>query len=371
MFKDRLTVLMTTDAVGGIWTYALDLGRELARKNLRIVLAVLGPGLDDTKRQAARAAGLELVETGLQPEWLAADAAEVGHASDALAAMARSTGAALVHLNHPAFAAQATFAAPVLAGCHSCVATWWDAVKGTPLPADFAWRTDLVARGYRAARILIAPSRSFAEATQRIYGLEVLPEVVHNGRATAYDTPLHAMEPVDAVFTAGRLWDEAKNPKTLDRIAALTTAPFRAAGPTRGPNGTAVDLPHIETLGPLTEAEIRLRFAERPVYVSAAVFEPFGLAVLEAAQAGCALVLSDIETLRELWSDAALFVPPHDEEAFAAAVGRLLSTPELRADYAHAAQNRARAFGLDAFCEEMEGLYRRALEGTKQEDHAA
>ena len=37
-------------------------------------------------------------------------------------------------------------------------------------------------------------------------------------------------------------------------------------------------------------------------------FEPFGLAVLEAARAGCALVLSDIATFRELWDGAALFV---------------------------------------------------------------
>ena len=39
-----------------------------------------------------------------------------------------------------------------------------------------------------------------------------------------------------------------------------------------------------------------------------ALYEPFGLAVLEAAQAGCALVLSDIPTFRELWDGAALFV---------------------------------------------------------------
>jgi glycosyltransferase involved in cell wall biosynthesis len=243
-------------------------------------------------------------------------------------------------------------------------------VKGTPLPDEFRWRTDLVGRGYRAAQARVAPSRAFAEATQRIYELEQLPEIVHNGRAPNAEANV-SVSPVDAIFTAGRLWDEAKNIKTLDRVAALTSVPIRAAGATHGPNGTEVTLDHIEALGPLPEPEMRKRFAERPIYVSAALFEPFGLAVLEAAQAGCALVLSDIESLGELWHDSALFVPPHDEEGFAAAIGRLLSDPDLRADYAHAAQNRARAFGLDAFSEDMAILYRSILSDAGRKDTAA
>lgn len=43
------------------------------------------------------------------------------------------------------------------------------------------------------------------------------------------------------------------------------------------------------------------------IYVHPALCEPFGLAVVEAAQAGCALVLSEIAPLRENWEGAALF----------------------------------------------------------------
>ena len=370
MTKHVRSVLMTADAVGGIWTYALDLGRECVRRGFRVELAVLGPGLDDAKRQSAAAAGLALTQLSQAPEWLATGSDEVAKAGAALADLARSRSVDLIHLNHPALAAQTSFGAAVLAACHSCVATWWEAVKGSELPPEFAWQADLVGRGYRRAQILVAPSRAFAETTQRLYGLSRLPEVVHNGRAVHPESQAPS-DPVEAVFTAGRLWDEGKNARVLDRVAALTIAPFRAAGPTVGPNGATVSLKHLEALGPLPEAQVQAHLAERPVYVSAALFEPFGLAVLEAAQAGCPLVLSDIDTFRELWSDAALFVPAQDEEGFAAAIGRLLSDAELRAEYAHAARNRARAFGLDAFVGDMIDLYDGLLAGGNGANRAA
>ncbi len=49
-------------------------------------------------------------------------------------------------------------------------------------------------------------------------------------------------------------------------------------------------------------------YAAATVFASMARYEPFGLAVLEAAQAGMRLVLSDIPTFRELWDGAAIFV---------------------------------------------------------------
>ena len=358
---DAPKILITADAVGGIWTYALDLGRELAREGLTIHLATVGPALDATRRQAAAESGLAVTDLGHAPEWMAKDAAELARGGTALAELAQRERVDMIHLNHPALGADVRFDQPVVAICHSCTATWWEAVKGTPLPDDMAWQKEAVARGYKAAGLLVAPSRAFAEATRAAYNLAAVPEVIHNGRAPVRDAPPDAM--VETVFTSGRLWDEGKNVAVLDRVAALTTAPFRAAGPVEAPYGGRPELKYLDLLGTLSEAEIRRVLAERPVYVSAALYEPFGLAVLEAAQAGCALVLSDIATFRELWEDAALFVDPNDPEAFAAAVGRLLSDEDLRADMANAAENRSRVFGLDAFVADMRGLYRTLVPG--------
>ena len=138
-----IRLLMTADAVGGVWSYAVDLLRGLAPHGVESTLAVLGPAPTADQRAAAAAVpGLRLLETALPLEWLADSRAEITASGQALAELAREVGADLVHLNTPAPAACAAFPVPLVIACHSCVATWWDAVRGGPLPDDFRWRAE-------------------------------------------------------------------------------------------------------------------------------------------------------------------------------------------------------------------------------------
>jgi glycosyltransferase involved in cell wall biosynthesis len=73
-------------------------------------------------------------------------------------------------------------------------------------------------------------------------------------------------------------------------------------------------------------------------------YEPFGLSVLEAALAGCALVLGDIPSLREVWTDAAFFVPPNAHEPLKKAIEALIADDNLRACQAAKARTRALKF---------------------------
>jgi glycosyltransferase involved in cell wall biosynthesis len=278
-----------------------------------------------------------------------------------IAALARELRADLVHLNQPALAADAAFPfpVPVVAVCHSCVATWWEAVRAGPPPAELAWRAGLVARGYRAASALLAPTNAFAEATARVYGLRQPPRVVPNGSAAP--DAVAPGEPASYAFTAGRLWDEGKGLAILDRAAARIGSPILAAGPLRGPNGAAIDLRHVRTLGPLSARAVAERLAERPVFVSASRYEPFGLAVLEAARAGCALLLSDIPTFRELWTGAAEFVPPENDKALAIAIERLLANPSEQARRGEAARLRAGRYTVEAMSAGVLAAYRSLL----------
>ena len=351
MSGDARHVLMTADAVGGVWTYALDLGAALGRRGTRVTLALLGPAPTDAQRIDAAARGLGLVDLPHPPDWLAEDAAAVRAGGAALAALARDGGADLLHLNHPALGADTAFPCPVLAVTHSCVATWWEAVRGGALPEAFRWRTALHEAGMAGADALAAPSAAFAEATRRVYGFGVPPRVVPNGRDAPAAPADPTVAPVPLVLTAGRLWDEGKNLAVLDRAAARLPVTVEAAGPLSGPDGARIALHHTVALGPLDAGAMRAKLAERPVFASSALYEPFGLSVLEAAQAGCALVLSDIPTFRELWGDTALFVPPHDDRALAAAVLRLLGDRAYRAERAALSRQRAARYTVEAMAE--------------------
>jgi glycogen(starch) synthase len=203
---------------------------------------------------------------------------------------------------------------------------------------------------------LVCPSHAYAGAVRRLYG--VRPIVVHNGRDRSPALPSTAATGAPSfAFTAGRLWDEGKNAATLDAAARDMDVPLLLAGPLQAPHGQRFASRHAKALGPLAAQAVRDRLARRPVFVSAALYEPFGLSVLEAAQAGCPLVLSDIPTFRELWEGAALFVAPRDAAGFAEAVNRLARNAELSQRFGAAASDRARGYGVHQMASAMTNLY--------------
>jgi glycosyltransferase involved in cell wall biosynthesis len=370
-------VLMTTDTIGGVWQYSTDLAAALAPLGVEVVLAVMGesdfrlPLREATPRGGAgkrpraappqsvarppQSAGCTIVRTNLPLDWLCTSPGPVLAAGRAIGALAREVKADLIHCNMPSLLAAGPMGVPVLAVAHGCIGTWWDSAHGTAPIADYAWLDRLNHDGLRAADAVVAPSVSYAATVARYHGLPTPPLAVHNGR-TPLDLPGDAA-PAPGVFTAGRLWDPVKNTALLDRVAGLLPVPFEAAGPLVGPHGETLGTQHLLAPGTLDETAIAARLAARPIFVSAATFEPFGLAVLEAAQAGCPLILSGIDTFRELWTGAALFVPDQDEAAYAAAITRVLSDQGLRHHLGEAARIRAQRYTTSANADAMASLY--------------
>jgi len=334
-----LRVLMTTDAVGGVWRYSVDLAGGLAAYGVQTVLAVLGPAATAVQcAEAGTVPGLRLVNTGLPLDWTAAAPAELGRASERLASLAALVGARSVHLHAPALVGAARWPVPVVAVAHSCVATWWLAVRGGTMPDDFVWRTAATRAGLGAAAAVIAPTAAHAQAIKAAYG-PVPIQVVHNG---SRPVPAQAQPRCPAVLTVGRLWDEGKAVAWLDRVAPGLDAPVLAAGPTQGPDASQVQFDHLQHLGTLSPDALAAEYARTTVFASMARYEPFGLAVLEAAQAGMALVLSNTPGFRELWDSAAIFVAT--EADLRPALQQALAEPE---PWAARAQARASQYTLD------------------------
>ena len=344
-------ILLTTDAVGGVWTYTLDIARSFAAKGVNVDVAVLGPSPDAAQRNLARSIhGVTLLETHEPLEWCMADRAALEHCAERLAALAARRGAATIHLHSPCLLGDADWPSPVVAVIHSCVATWWRAVKGNDdLPEPLAWQAAATRRGLNRAGAVIAPSHAFAAAVRAVYDLQRPIIVVPNG--SGVQCPAPALKRSGAL-AAGRLWDEGKNIKIVDRAAARLAlaspdVPVIVAGALSGPNGVSIALHHSRSIGQISATQLSELMGRMAVFVAPALYEPFGLAILEAAQSGMALILGDIPTLRELWNDVALFVDPADDAALAAMIARLHDAPEFAADMGAKARSRAARYRSD------------------------
>ncbi len=92
-------------------------------------------------------------------------------------------------------------------------------------------------------------------------------------------------------------------------------------------------------------------------------YEPFGLAVLEAALSGCALVLGDLESLRERWDGAAVFVPPWDDDALLDAIAALAGDEPRRRGLGVAARERGLAFTPRRMAQGYRAIYTALVRG--------
>ena len=352
-------VLMTADAVGGVWTHCLRLAGELAGRGTAVDLATMGPPPDAAQRAAAaRVPGLVLHVGAFKLEWMDAAEADVARAGDWLLALAAARAPDVVHLNGYAHAAL-PFAAPKLVGAHSCVLSWWRAVHHEPAPPRWRWYADSVRRGLDGADHVVAPTAAMLEALVACHGRVRSASVIANG---APPVPAACPRKRPWILSAGRLWDEAKNVAALVGVAGEIPWPIRVAGDAglddAGAARPAAGDPAVTWLGRLDARAMAAAFADATIYALPARYEPFGLSVLEAAAHGCALVLGDIDSLRENWSNAALFVPPDDRAALASALRRLIDDPDLRAGLADAARRRSGEFSAAAMADRHLALYR-------------
>jgi glycosyltransferase involved in cell wall biosynthesis len=331
-----MRVLMSAAATGGVWTYATELRAALGAAGVDVVLATLGhdpPPHDDIAHMACRL------------EWHPDPWEDVRASGQWLRELAEDERVDIVHLDGYAHAA-AAWHVPVVSVAHSCALSWHEAVRGTQ--ADESWdryRGEVLA-GLRKADMVVAPTAAMRCALRRLYGFDRRCRVIANGVAPL---PASRLPKQRFVLSAGRLFDEATGLDTLDAAARRIAWPVAVAGDCAGASAQ-----HARLLGRLDRDDLRRRMDRAAIFAHPARYEPFGLAVLEAAQASCALVLGDIPSLREQWDGAALFVAPADDDALAGAIGRLIEDDDLRRELAIAARTRARRDGDAAV---MAGAY--------------
>jgi len=345
-------VLITADAVGGVWTYTRELVAGLAARGVRVTLVSFGrTPAEEQSAWLRELPSVEYLPTGYRLEWMQDAAGDLGDSTRFLRSVVRERRPDLLHLSQFCYGTL-DVALPRLVVAHSDVISWNRAVHGPQLSGSWAdWYRHVVSRGLAAASMVIAPSRWMLEQVESCYGRPRSSRVIYNGRTPELFQRLPKRH---YAASAGRLWDEGKQSRLLMELVhppmpivvagalaledeleldTLESTEFEHQGPSRQSM--------VRCSGMLSEHGMRELLAHAAIYIATSKYEPFGLAPLEAALSGCALVANDIPSLREIWGEAALYFRKDDSRSLAEALTQLHGDAKLCSEYAERAYAHA------------------------------
>jgi glycogen(starch) synthase len=337
-----MRMLLTGDTAGGVFTFVKELAAALQSKNCEVTLATFGP------QPATPPSHLRWFHHCSKLEWQPDPWQDLEQAGEWLKRLVDRENPDLLHFNTLCHGDN-NWSRPLLTTIHSCVPTWWQAVKKSPLPVEWNRYRQVVQQSLNAASLLIYPSHALANAFQMAWDMThaetcVIPNGIDGSRFfTEEKQPL--------ILAVGRFWDEAKDARALDRMAGNSPWPIYLAG-------ESCDATSCKLLGQLSPSEIRAWYARASIFIAPTIYEPFGLAVLEAAASGCALLLNDIPAFRENWSGAAVFCRP---DSLGSCLDELIGNQDLRSHLQRQALLRSRRFNQSHMASSYMQRYERSM----------
>jgi glycosyltransferase involved in cell wall biosynthesis len=112
--------------------------------------------------------------------------------------------------------------------------------------------------------------------------------------------------------------------------------------------------------GWLAQADLPGIYSLAELYLYPSNLEAFPIPLTEAMACGTPIVTSNVNGLREIAGDAAVFVPPGDPRAIAEAIARVAGDPSLREALRARGAERSRLFSWDRCAEETLAILREA-----------
>ena len=307
-----MRVLLTTDTVGGVWTFTRELTEALLQQDNSVALASFGrvPSAEQigwaSTLRARHPESFSFIASDIPLEWMAENERTVSEGDAVLSQIIDQFAPDLLHSNQFCFGALPS-SLPRLVTAHSDVLSWAEACRPQGLDTS-PWLErycHIVQQGLNSATTVTAPTRAMLDALARNFNLPPAQHVIANGRSLPLPQGPPSPRRLQAV-TAGRLWDEAKNIALLARVHSAML--IVVAGEQSFPEAqTAVTAASLHFTGALAEPQLLRLFQSSAVYIAPSLYEPFGLAPLEAALCGCAILANDLSSLREVWGNAATF----------------------------------------------------------------
>jgi len=311
-----MRILLTTDTVGGVWTFTRELVGELLKAGHHVWMVSFGR--KQSEEQSGWCCKMERLHgrrfgcqaSNLPLEWMPNNERVYEAGKDLLLNTAEEFRPDLIHSNQFCFGALPV-SIPKVITAHSDVLSWADVCRPQGLEAT-PWLIryiNYLGEGLAGADLIVAPTSWMLGAIGQHFALPRQCRIILNGRSVANEQgPLpRRMQAV----SVGRLWDDAKNVSMLREVRAKL--PILIAGEesfqdvVRDCKSLSRRDDGLSYLGACSEDEVIKFFRSSSVYIASSIYEPFGLAPLEAALCGCAVVANDIPSLREVWGGAALY----------------------------------------------------------------
>lgn len=352
-----MKILMTTDTVGGVWVYSLELCKALQKYEVEVHLAAMGAWPSPAQQQEVEDLfNVTLYKSDFKLEWMQDPWEDVERATKWINCIYHTIQPDVVHLNNYAKIGS-DWSCPTITVFHSCVQTWWQAVKGTKAPENWNTYRELVKNSLNASDVVVSPTKAILEKAKTTHGFSSETKVINNGSGEA---GFGDKEKENFILCIGRIWDEAKNLELLSHIAGNLPWPVYIAGDLRNPGSGEIRNieENVKFLGKLEPHEVRDWMQRAAIFVSPTKYEPFGLAILEAAKAECALVLSELDTLKELWEGAATFFDPKDEAEAQQKIISLIENDLLRKEFSEKAKERSQEYSSENMGAAYMELYR-------------
>jgi glycosyltransferase involved in cell wall biosynthesis len=367
-----MRVLLTTDTVGGVWTFTKELTQQLVSQGHRVALVSFGRAASATQgawvdeMAAAHSESFFFQGCAAPLEWMQENGVAWEEGAELLTKVAEKFRADLLHSNQFCWGAL-PLDVPKVITAHSDVRSWAAACRGKELGSS-PWleRYDaLVQRGIFGTDALVASTGWMRDALHRHWEVVAPFHVIANGRTLADHAPGPERE-LRAV-SAGRLWDEGKGLDVLNEV--VSPMPIVLAGESTFEGRQF--RPSVTALGTLSESSLLEVFSASSIYLATSRYEPFGLAPLEAALCGCAIVARELPSFREVWGEAALYF--RDASGLQEILTELAANPKKLREKRAAAMKRAGCFGAERMAEDYAALYRELIAhaGVEEGLHAA
>ena len=184
-------------------------------------------------------------------------------------------------------------------------------------------------------------------------------DVVRHGVDSRYRADGPSSSEEDPFVLHVSLAAKRKNPAAIAEVAKRLDHRFVIAG--SGWDEHIPDQPETDTVelkGYVPEDELVDLYKRADVFYFPTLHEGFGLPVLEAMAAGCAVVTSNVYSVPEVAGDAAVLCDPHDTDTHLEAIERLLKNETEREALWTSARERAAGFSWESAAEETATIYR-------------